>query len=142
MNGADNVVPAEKAEDIVKTAMQTRSDLLALDHQLQEEIDEIVLTAARAGNPLSDADKARRRELRARQLEVDDSFEELAFATLARLNNSADLVELKKKIDAISGNLEDDLTHLKNIAKYAAIEAKVADGLAQLALKAAAALAP
>ena len=41
MNGADNVVPAEKAEDIVKTAMQTRSDLLALDHQLQEEIDEI-----------------------------------------------------------------------------------------------------
>lgn len=137
----DGTVDKETASAIVAGAMQSRSNLAELDHRLQDEIDEIVLAAAREERPLSDDDKNRRKALRAQQADVQDAFEELAFATLARLDNSADVAELKDKLDAINAQLGDDLQRLKNIARYAAIAAKVADGLAQLGEKVAGVLA-
>jgi len=131
----------ESAKAIVAEATKSRSHLADLDHALQSEIDEIVLGAARAGRPLSDAEKARRKSLRASQSDVGDAFTALAFATLARLNQSADVVELKGKLDTINANLVDDLDRLKNIARYAAIAAQVADGLTKLAEQVAGALA-
>jgi hypothetical protein len=131
----------ESAKAIVAEATKSRSRLADLDHALQSEIDEIVLGAARAGRPMSDAEKARRKALRASQSDVGDAFTALAFATLARLNQSADVVELKGKLDTINANLVDDLDRLKNIARYAAVAAKVADGLTKLAEQVAGALA-
>ena len=130
----------ETAQDIVNEAMQTRSALTDLDHAIQEEIDEIVLTAARERRPLSDDDKARRKALRADQVEIQDAFKALAFVTLPRLDASADVAELKNKLDSVKDELEDDLKRLKNIARYAKIAAKVADGLTQLAIKVAGAV--
>ncbi|QEX24807.1 hypothetical protein FRZ61_47490 [Hypericibacter adhaerens] len=131
----------ESAKAIVAEATKSRSRLADLDHALQSEIDEIVLGAARAGRPLSDDEKARRKSLRASQSDVGDAFTAVAFATLARLNQSADVEELKGKLDTINDNLTDDLNRLKNIARYAAIAAKVADGLTELAEQVAGALA-
>lgn len=131
----------QTAEAIVADAMQSRAHLLDLDHALQSEIDEIVLGAARAGRPLTNDEKARRKVLRASQADVGEAFRALAFATLARLDSSADVLELKGKLDEINDNLVDDLARLKNIARYAAIAAQVADGLAVLAEQVAGALA-
>jgi hypothetical protein len=123
---------------IVTDATRNRTNLAQLDHSLQIEIDEIVMMAAKQNRPLSDSDKEKRRGLRARQAEVQELFEELAFATLARLNNAVDKDEFKRAFQSINANLEDDLATLKKIQRYAAIAAKVADGLAKLALKVAA----
>ncbi len=130
----------EKAQDIVNEAMKTRSALTDLDHAIQEEIDEIVLTAARERRALSDDDKARRKALRADQVEIQDAFKVLAFVTLPRLDASADVAELKNKLDSVKDELDDDINRLKNIARYAKIAAKVADGLTQLAIKVAGAV--
>ena len=138
---ADKPIARENAKAIVNAAIASRTQLTTLDHELQEEIDEIELKAARDGRPLSESDKERRRSLRASQMEVEDSFEALAFATLARLDSSADVQELKDRIEAISGHLSDDLERLKKIQRSAKIAAKVAEGLAQLATKVASALA-
>ncbi len=130
----------EKAQDIVNAAMKTRSALTDLDHAIQGEIDEIVLTVARERRALSDDDKARRKALRADQVEIQDAFKVLAFVTLPRLDASADVAELKNKLDSVKDELDDDINRLKNIARYAKIAAKVADGLTQLAIKVAGAV--
>lgn len=130
----------EKAQDIVSEAMKTRSALTDLDHAIQEEIDEIVLTAARERRALSDDDKARRKALRADQVEIQDAFKVLAFVTLPRLDASADVAKLKNKLESVKDELDDDINRLKGIARYAEIAAKVADGLTQLAIKVAGAV--
>jgi hypothetical protein len=126
---------------IVADAAARRADLAELDHLLQNDIDEIVLAAALEGRPLSEAEKQRRRALRAEQSEVQDAFRALAFVTLARLDQSAELAALHAKMTGINAVLADDLDRLKDIARYATIAARVADGLAQLAAKVAAAAA-
>lgn len=128
----DGKVAKESAEAIVAEATASRTALAELDHQIQTEIDEIVLGAAKAGRPLSDDDKARRKSLRADQMEVQAAFRELAFATLARLDNSADVADLKGRLVAINADLGDDLRRLKKIVRYAEVAAKVADGLARV----------
>jgi hypothetical protein len=130
---SDETAGKESAGTIIPEATKCRSGLTELAHQLQTEIDEIVLAAAKAGRPLSDDDKARREARRADQRKVQAAFKELAFATLERLNNSADVVELKGRLDAINGSIGDDLVRLKKVAKHAKVAAKVADGLAELA---------
>ena len=90
---------------------------------------------------MTNVEKARRKALRASQSDVGDALAALAFATLARLDSSADVLELQGKLDEINDNLVDDLTRLKNIARYAAVAAQVADGLAVLAEQVAGALA-
>ena len=131
----------ETAEAIVAEAMKSRVNLGDLDHTIQGEIDEILLGAAKEGRPLSDDDKVRRKKLRGEQASVQNAFAELAFATLARLDKSSGVAELKGKLDSINAELSDDLDRLKAIARYADVAAKVADGLAQLAGKVAGALA-
>jgi hypothetical protein len=128
-------IDKESADAIVAGAMKTRSDLAELDQTIQGQIDEIVLGAARQGRDLSPAELDQRKKLRGDQADVQDAFAALAFATLRRLDNSADVADLKTKLDAINAGLTTDLNRLKAIARYAAIAAKVADGLAQLASK-------
>jgi hypothetical protein len=125
----------ESVAAIVTEASANRSNLGALDQAIQAEIDEIVRTAARAGREMSEAEKARSRDLQDKQARVEDAFTELAFATLVRLNNSADIAAFKGKLDAINSGLGGDLKQLQTFARYAAIAAQVADGLAQLATK-------
>jgi hypothetical protein len=124
---------ANTVDAIVAGATASRSQLASLDHTLQGAIDEIVLGAAKQGRELTDAEKQQRKLLRAQQADVQDAFEELAFATAARLDNSDDVRQLREKLQSINANLSDDLDKLKKIALYAAIAAQVADGLAKLA---------
>jgi hypothetical protein len=128
----------ETADAIVAQAIKIRADLGDLDKKIQGQIDEIVMTAAREGRPLSDADKTQRDALREQQSNVEDAFDELAFATLSRLDQSADVDQLKGSLATINATLTDDLGRLQNIARYAETAANVADGLAQLAAKVAA----
>jgi hypothetical protein len=137
----DEKVDRESASVIVADAMKVRDGLTTLHDELQQEFDDIALAAARANRPMTDGEKDRRRKLRSDQANVRDAFEMLAFATLEQLDNSADVAELKDRLDGINANLAGDLARLKKIRRYAEIAAQVADGLAQLAIKAAGALA-
>jgi hypothetical protein len=131
----------ESAETIVAEAMKNRVRLLDLDHELQSEIDEIVLGAARAGRGLNNEEKARRKSRRASQADTGRALKALAFVTLARLDGSDEVIELKGKLDAVNDGLVDDLEQLKDIERYTAIAADLADGLAQLAEQVAGAIA-
>jgi len=119
---------------IVAEAAATRSQLASLDHTLQDEIDKIVLGAAKQGRALTDNEKNQRRLRRSQQADVQEAFAELAFVTVARLDNSDEVKQLREKLKSINANLSDDLERLKKIATYAAIAAQVADGLAKLAV--------
>jgi len=126
---------------IVAGATASRSQLASLDHALQSAIDGIVLGAAKQGRELTDDEKNQRKLLRGQQADVQEAFEELAFVTVARLDNSDDVQQLREKLKSINANLDDDLQRLKKIATYAVIAAQVADGLAKLAEQVAGAVA-
>ena len=128
----------QTAQAIVAEATTSRAHLAELDHQLQDEIDAIALGAAKEKRALSDDEKRRRETLRAEQREVQEAFKALAFVTLARLDQSGDVKALKAQMDLVTDLLSEDLARLKDVARFAAIAAKVADGLAQLAEKVAA----
>jgi hypothetical protein len=125
-------------EAIVAGAKGSRSQLESLDKALDSAIDEIVSGGAKQGRQLTDGEKGERDLLRAQQAKVQAAFQELAFVTLARLDNSDDVKQLQEKLKSINADLNDDLERLKKIATYAAIAAQVADGLAKLAAQAAA----
>jgi hypothetical protein len=129
------------ADAIVAKASESRSNLAALDHMLQSAIDKIVLGAATRGQNLSDAERKQRSALRAQQADVQEAFTELGFATVARLDQSDEVKQLQKKLNSINSHLGDDLDRLKEIAAFAAIAAKVADGLTKLAEQVAGAVA-
>ena len=126
---------------IVAGATASRSQLASLDHMLQGAIDEIVLDAAKQGRELTDDEKNQRKLLRGQQADVQDAFAALGFSTVARLDNSDDVRQLQEELQSINANLSGDLERLKKIKTYAAIAAQVADGLAQLAVQVAGAVA-
>lgn len=134
---AEETIDKEGARAIVDEAMQSRANLAELDHKIQEKIDEIVMTAARAGRPLSKRDIKRRKQLRADQFEIQEAFKQLAFVTVARLDNSADVGDLKGRLELIDATLSDDLRRLKRIKVFAETAARASDGLARLAAVAA-----
>lgn len=129
---SDQTLRKESAETIVAEANACCTVLTELEQRIQGEIDEIVFAAARAKRPPSDDDIRKRTALRAEQAKVQAAFKELAFVTLARLNNSADVAELQGRLDTVSGTLSDDLAHLRKIERYAEVAVKVADALAKL----------
>lgn len=124
---------SRSADTIIATAKAAIAKLNALDDQLQAEIDEIKAAAAREGRPLTDAEKHRREAIRGDDEKIGDAVDALSLMALTDLNNSSDVTQLKEKLGTINASLSDSLTRLKNIARYAAIAAQVADGLAQLA---------
>ena len=98
------------------------------------------ILASSAGREPSAAERARIESFRADQAKCRKSLDALAFATLRKLDNSADVTALQGQLKTVNSGLSDSLNRLKKIAAIAQIAAKVADGLTQLAEKAAGAL--
>lgn len=134
-------IGAESAQAIFDEAIKVRDGLGDLISQIAVEDKEIQRTAARANRPLTPAEEAHRDKLDAHREKLRQALDDLSFETLERLDNSADVTELKGKLDSVNDDLKAELGRLKNIAHYAEIAAKVLDALTQLAIKAAAALA-
>lgn len=128
----------ETVDDIIVAAAEARQGLTTLEHQLQGDIDEIDLRAFREERRLTEAERGRRRTLRAAQAEVRDAFASLAYVTARRLDNSEETARLLGRVRDINAGLGDDLDELKTIERYATIAAKVADGIAVVAAKLAA----
>lgn len=118
-------------DEIAASVETVRSELGKLELELQEEIDEIRISAARAGRSLNPEELRRLKELRAEKAEARQVFTDLVFFTLKRLNESDEIADLQRKMDGINSALRDDLEDLKRIERYAAIAAKVADALAK-----------
>lgn len=118
-------------DEIAASVETVRSELGKLELELQEEIDEIRISAARAGRSLNPEELRRLKELRAEKAEARQVFTDLVFFTLRRLNESDEIADLQRKMDGINTALRDDLEDLKRIERYAAIAAKVADALAK-----------
>lgn len=118
-------------DEIAASVETVRSELGKLELELQEEIDEIRISAARAGRSLNPEELRRLKELRAEKAEARQVFTDLVFFTLRRLNESDEIADLQRKMDGINSALRDDLEDLKRIERYAAIAAKVADALAK-----------
>lgn len=124
--------------EVVADANAARADLAALERELQEGIDEIDLAAFHEGRDRTPAELATRKELRASLAEVREGFIVLAFVTARRLDDTAEVERLIRKMNDVNAGLEDDLERLKKLEKYAAIAARVADTIARVAEKLAA----
>ncbi len=118
-------------DEIIASVETARSELGKLERELQEEIDEIRISAARAGQSLNPEELQRLKGLRAEKAEARQVVADLVFFTLIRLNDSAEIAELQRKMDGVNDALRDDLDDLKRIERYAAIAARVAEALAK-----------
>lgn len=123
---------------VVKEANAARQQLSLLERELQEGIDAIDFQAFKEGRDLTSDEIAQRKGLRATQAEVREDFKVLAFVTVQRLDDTAEVAQLLRQLQVINAGLEDDLARLNKIEKYAEISAKVADSLAKTAEKLAA----
>ena len=123
----------ESVHDIVASAQAARRSLSDLEAQIQAELDELDFRLFSQGRPISEEERAQRRQLRASQGEVREAFAALAFVTLQRLDDSAEVAQLRVRMDRINQGLADDLDHLRATAALAATVAQVADGLAKVA---------
>jgi len=119
------------ADQVMADANKARQKLSDLEHKLQVGIDEIVFAAFKAGRPLSEADKAKRRELRSAQMEVREQFNVLGFVTMDRLDDTAEVSQLLHQMHTINAGLQDDFARLKKIERYSAIIAQVVDAIAK-----------
>ena len=97
---------------------------------LAAERRELKLTAFNERRDLTAGEIARRKEIGATRSELADALEDLALETLDRLDNASDLDALLLKIAAINDGLTDDLEHLRTIAGYAELAAKILAGFA------------
>jgi hypothetical protein len=122
----------ESVQDIVNAAQAARRSLSDLEQQLQTEIDRIDFKAGQEGRDLTPAETKRRTQLRASQSEVREAFVELAFVTVSRLDQSAEVAALSARMDRINRGLSDDLNRLKQIANFATMVAQVAEAVAKV----------
>ncbi|HSF93502.1 MAG TPA: hypothetical protein VLA52_00630 [Thermohalobaculum sp.] len=123
---------SETAQQIIAEATEAGDRLHDLDRALQQEMDEIFTNAVLADREMTEAEKARRKEIRAEQTEIADTMRVLKFVTLARLNNSSTVAGLKAQIDDVTTELADDLSRLRNVARYAELAAKITASIARL----------
>ncbi len=72
----------------------------------------------------------RRKEIAATRGELAEAMETLALDTVDALENSSDVDNLLRNIEAVNQQLQDDLEHLKQIAEHAAKAAAIASGMA------------
>lgn len=136
----DNNISAESADAIFAAATETKDRFDALIDGIDDQIDEIFDAASSAGREPSAADQARIAQLRTDQDKLERSLDALAFATLRKLDNSADVAMLREKLKSVNAGLADNIARLKTIARIAKIAGQVADALTKLAEKAAAAM--
>jgi hypothetical protein len=127
------------AQDIVDAAAATRDALHRLESKLNEQIDAIAFTALQAGRAITAAERAQRDQYRAAVATVENSFDQLGFVTLAKLDSSDDVKGLLNDTTATNTRLDGDLARLKQVenvaqevADVAAQLSKVVQGLAQL----------
>lgn len=125
-------------DEILAEAKAARRHLADLEQQLQEEIDEISFSAFQQGRDMTEEEMTTRNSRRAEKAEARDAYVAMTFITLQRLNQSDELKQLIHRMDEINAGLKDDLDRLQQIARYAELAAKVADGLAKVAQKVAA----
>jgi len=125
----------DSVAEIIAAADEARKVLFDLELALEKQIDEMRFLAFKKKRPLNDEEKGRRTQIRASQTEIKEALIELAYVTLSRLDNSEDVLQLKKKMDQVNQGLRDDLTELKKITSIAEKVANVADKLAQVVEK-------
>ena len=126
------------ADAIIDDVRAAQDKIDALDDQLQDQIEEIKLAAARQKRQTSDAEAAQIEAIEADIAKLADARQALDIDALIRLDRSGDVAAIKRTLTDTSDGLAGTLDRLKRIARFAVIAAQVADGLAQLAAKAAA----
>jgi len=123
-------------QQVIDDASDTRQKLAALEHQLQQEIDDIDFDAFKSNSGvLTPARAALRKERRATQAEVREGFKVLGFVTAQRLDDAAETGQLLSEMQSINAALSGDLDDLKGIVTYATIAAEAADALAKIAIQ-------
>lgn len=122
-----------KIDEIFEEAKVARRELADLEHELQEEIDEIRFRAFEEGRAMTEDEKKTRDLRRAEKAEARDAYVAMTFITLQRLNHAEELKHLIRRMEEINLNLKDDLDHLRNISRYAELAARVGDAVAGVA---------
>ena len=120
------------SDEVVAEADKTRIDLAAMERNLQERIDEIDFDAFAESRDLTAAENEERQGLRASQAEVREAFQVLAYVTLRRLDDNAEVTQLHKRMAQIQNGLKDDLERLKSIQRHAETAAKVSASLVSI----------
>lgn len=123
----------ERVDEILAEFEVTIADLGQLEKNLQGEINDIKITAFRAGRTMSADEIALRNERRTSQTKVRDAMGELAYVTAKRLDDSHEVAALKSDIDEVNLGLLDDLERLQDVERYADAAAKISAGLVKIA---------
>ena len=127
---------------IVADRDHARETLGMLASNLNDGIDAIEAKVFQEDRDFTSSERNRRDFLRASLNETNGAISELAFVTLDRLNQSAEVERMRDDIDDVNRQIRDDLMRLKAIEDFAqqaaaalALLAQIAEGLAGLAAK-------
>lgn len=118
-------------DNILSDFRALRSNLRALDDELDQERREIRLQAFKEGRAETADEKARRKEIAATRLETADALQALSLETIQALDSAEELQSLIQSLNLINEGLKDDLARLRALERYAELAAKAADGLSK-----------
>ena len=127
--------------EVIAEAQAARDQLAEMEKQLVKAIKAIDFTAKKEKRDRTAEELKDREEMNDALLQLREALKVLAFKTLQKLDSTAEVEALHKKMVQVNGMLADDLNKLKKIEAVAAIAAQVAEALAKGAEKLAAAAA-
>ena len=127
--------------EVIAEAQAARDQLAEMEKQLVKAIKAIDFTAKKEKRDRTAEELKDREEMNDALLGLREALKVLAFKTLQKLDSTAEVEALHKKMVQVNGMLADDLNKLKKIEAVAAIAAQVAEALAKGAEKLAAAAA-
>jgi len=119
------------AQEILDSASDAQGKLTAQEKTLQNEIQNI--DDVEFDHPLTDEQKKLRENLRTAQKQCRAGMAELAFVTLAALDNSAEVQKLANTFKTINADLKTALDRVKHLASIAATVQQVVDAVAKVA---------
>lgn len=119
------------AQEILNSASDAQGKLTAQEKTLQNEIQNI--DDVEFDHPLTDEQKKLRENLRTAQKQCRAGMAELAFVTLAALDNSAEVQKLANTFKTINADLKTALDRVKHLASIAATVQQVVDAVAKVA---------
>lgn len=120
-------------QQILDEVEQANQALTELEESLQAEMNAIELNAFRAGKSLTDQEIKTIDDRQSQLEKAQNGAAAMALVTLQRLNNAEDLGDLIAQMNAINGEMKETLDDLKQIERYAATAAAVAEGLGNIA---------
>lgn len=119
-------------DEIMAAYRKSLAELGELDDAAQTAYNAITRAAVRAARPLTPEEKEQQKKLRASQVEISDSINNLSFETLQKLDSSSEVEALVARIESINNIVKEEAAKLDSVSAFAKQAQETTAALASL----------